>query len=215
MDIVRNAPGYLGAWPKPGFLDVFPFGLGGTPDAAGFTRSLLGLWRWQGDGFSLISFEPELLSRASETIHVEVQNIPAHLHLQVGDLAESKIRPWLEQIRFWRARQATLGNVRLINGVMNQLGVAPESAKTYTEDLLDVKLLCPLEGTYEVSKGDGGLWRHVMPEVAVDRPAPTLTRTPFQPLPLDVLENAEFWAYKGANQLRVWGKLGIQTKNEP
>ena len=215
MDMVRNAPGYLGAWPKPGFLDVFPFGLGGTPDAAGFTRSLLGLWRWQGDGFSLISFEPELLSRASETIHVEVQNIPAHLHLQVGDLAGSKIRPWLEQIRFWRARQATLGNVRLINGVMNQLGVAPESAKTYTEDLLDVKLLCPLEGTYEVSKGDSGLWRHVMPEVAMDRPAPTLTGTPFQPLPLDVLENAEFWAYKGANQLRVWGKLGIQTKNEP
>ena len=215
MDMVRNAPGYLGAWPKPGFLDVFPFGLGGPPDAAGFTKSLLGLWRWQGDGFSLISFEPELLARASETIHLEVQNTPAHLHLQVGDLGESKIRPWLEQIRFWRARQATLGNVRLINGVMNQLGVAPESAKTYTENLLDVKLLCPLEGTYEVSKSGNGLWRHVMPDMAKDRPAPTLTGTPFQPLPLDVLENAEFWAYKGANQLRVWGKLGIQTKNEP
>jgi len=36
LQLIRSTPGYLGGWPKPGFLDVLPLGLGGTPDQYGF-----------------------------------------------------------------------------------------------------------------------------------------------------------------------------------
>ena len=213
LDMVKNAPGYLGAWPKPGFLDLIPVGLGGQPDAFGFTRSLLGLWRWQGRGFSVLSFEPDVLSQASESLHLVAHDEPSHFHIRVGNLGQSQMRPWLEQVRYWRAREATLGNVRLINQSICQLGIPPTEAREYTENLLDVDLLCPLGGDYQLVKGGQGrleLWQHLPAEPHPDPPGQDRQTGPS--LPLDVLDGAEIWAYKGVNQFRVWGKLGIESR---
>jgi hypothetical protein len=213
FDMFKNAPGYLGAWPKPGFLDLLPIGLGGQPDAFGFTRSLLGLWRWQGRGFSVLSFDPDLLAQASDNLHLVAHEEPSHLHLRVGDLGQSQMRPWLEQVRYWRAREATLGNVRLINQVISQLGVAPAEARDYTEHLLDVDLICPLGGSYRLvdqQSGGSGLWEHL--PAAVTQGDLIQTRQAGVDLPLDVLDGAEVWAYKGVDQFRVWGKLGIEPR---
>jgi hypothetical protein len=52
LNLLRTTPGYLGAWPKPGFLDWLPIGLGGgPPDALGYSRMLLGVWRRQWQDF--------------------------------------------------------------------------------------------------------------------------------------------------------------------
>jgi len=210
LDMVKNAPGYLGAWPKPGFLDLLPIGLGGQPDAFGFTRSLLGLWRWQGRGFSVLSFDPDLLAQASESLHLVAHDEPSHFHIRVGDLGQSQIRPWLEQVRYWRAREATLGNVRLINQTICQLGIPSAEARTYTENLLDVDLICPLGGEYQLSDEGPGrpeLWQHL--PAASNQGEPAMEGQSGESLPLDVLEGAEIWAYKGDDQFRIWGKLGI------
>jgi hypothetical protein len=210
LDMVKNAPGYLGAWPKPGFLDLLPIGLGGQPDAFGFTRSLLGLWRWQGRGFSVLSFDPDLLAQASESLNLVAHNEPSHFHIRVGDLGQSQLRPWLEQVRYWRAREATLGNVRLINQTICQLGIPSAEARTYTENLLDVDLICPLGGEYQLSDEGPGrpeLWEHL--PAASNQGEPAMEGQSGESLPLDVLEGAEIWAFKGDDQFRIWGKLGI------
>ncbi len=59
---LKETPAYLGAWPRPGYLDMLPLGIGGgPPDAVGFSKLLLGLWRWQGGGFSVLSFDRSIL----------------------------------------------------------------------------------------------------------------------------------------------------------
>ncbi len=59
---LQAVPGYIGAWPMPGLLDQLPLGLGGgPPDITGYSRLIGGLWRWQGAGFSLLSFDRSII----------------------------------------------------------------------------------------------------------------------------------------------------------
>ena len=40
LNLLRSTPGYIGSWPRAGFLDLLPFNLGGSvPDANGFSRA--------------------------------------------------------------------------------------------------------------------------------------------------------------------------------
>jgi hypothetical protein len=64
FNLLRSTPGYIGSWPAAGFLDMLPFNLGGTAaDANGFSKLPFGLWRRQGGGFSVLSFDPQLLAQ--------------------------------------------------------------------------------------------------------------------------------------------------------
>ena len=46
LNFLRSTPGYIGSWPKAGFLDLLPFNLGGSvPDPNGFSRLPFGLVR--------------------------------------------------------------------------------------------------------------------------------------------------------------------------
>ena len=59
---LKQLPAYLGAWPQPGALDRLPLGLGrGRPVGPGMNRLLGGLYRYTGDGFSIVSFQPRVL----------------------------------------------------------------------------------------------------------------------------------------------------------
>ena len=95
LQIIRTVPGFLGAWPKPGFLDLLPFRLAGEPDAQGFSQMLLGIWRWQGRGFSVLSMDPALLQDVSEQVgFVEVED-PAQIRVHIGDLSTARFGDWL------------------------------------------------------------------------------------------------------------------------
>ncbi|MFO0944185.1 MAG: hypothetical protein U0930_26040 [Pirellulales bacterium] len=64
---LRSAPIYLGAWPKPSLIELLPLGLGATmarPDTQGFSRIIGGLWRWQNQQWSLLSFDRTILESA-------------------------------------------------------------------------------------------------------------------------------------------------------
>ena len=164
LDLLRTlktTPGYLGAWPKPGYLDILP-ALGAQPDELGYTYSrLLGLWRLQFDNYSLLSFDRKRLENARGFIKpIETKN-DAQFRLTVGDIRESKLVHWVNSLNYQRSWQTSITNVRLMNMLTNQFGVKTENARAMAEEILGVKLVCNLGGPYSLAKTKSGrqIWQ--------------------------------------------------------
>jgi len=157
LQMIRTTPGYVGSWPKAGFLELLPFNLGGSePDANGFSRLPFGLWRRQGEGFSVLSFDPQLLASVTPDLRVVEAETPAQIRLHVGDLSQAKFRPWVSNLYYSRALEASAGNVRFLHALNQQLRVPMNECKEVAEDLLDADLLCALGGKYELVEDIGG-----------------------------------------------------------
>ncbi len=159
ISIVRTTPGYLGAWPKPGFLDSLPFGLGGQADAYGFSQMLFGVWRWQGKGFSMLSSDKSILAHAAQTVSIEDGAPPAQVRIAIGDLSRARFARWIDAMEYERARQSSVGNVHFINLLEQQLRVPQSDSQRVARDLLNADLVCPLGGTYQlIQRGDSRVW---------------------------------------------------------
>ncbi|MCY2984235.1 MAG: hypothetical protein NTY15_11465 [Planctomycetota bacterium] len=151
LRMLQSLPAYLGAWPRPGYLDRLPLGLGGgPPDAFGFSKLFIGAWRWQMGGFSVLSFDRSIL----ENCALYFKPVPAEDFAQgrakIGDLEKSKLSAWFNTFWFRRAAQTTRGNLMLLDSLQQQLKVAPQQALASAERLLDAKLQCSLGGTYSL-----------------------------------------------------------------
>ncbi|MDA1055070.1 MAG: hypothetical protein O3C40_32000, partial [Planctomycetota bacterium] len=160
--LLRETPGYLGAWPKLGLLDRLPFGLGGgEPDADGFSRLPFGVWRWQGGDFSMLSFQREVIEQTTAELDIEPTENPAQIRLHVGDVSQSQLSRWLSFLSYERATQTSVGNAKLLQAMSQQLRVPSADALEVTQDLLNAKLVCSLAGKYELmDRGDGQpTWR--------------------------------------------------------
>lgn len=158
LEILQTTPGYLGAFPKPGFLDLLPFNLGGTfADAAGFSSLPFGVQRWQGGGFSLLSFDRGILAHVAPALRPEPTKDPAQIRITVGDLSRSKLVPLINSLNYQRAYQTTMGNVRMMHALTHQLQVPREQALETAQRLLNVNLVCSLDGGYELSDASGVL----------------------------------------------------------
>lgn len=161
LRLLQTTPAYVGAWPKPGFLDFLPPALGGgAPDINGFSQLPLGLWRRQWDAFSAVALDPNLLAKVSPQLAIEETEDESQLRIHVGDLSQSKLRSLINELQFQRAYQASLGNARWLHSLTQQLDVPREEALATAEQLLDAKLTCTLGGQYELSIRDDGsaLW---------------------------------------------------------
>lgn len=157
LGLLKSLPLYLGAWPKPAVLDRLPLGLGGgLPDVTGYSKTLIGLWRWQMSGFSIISFHREILDACATIVRVIPANDVAQGRLKIGNIANSKVAGWFNTLGFRQAAQATRGNLFLLDSIGQQLGLDPQEAKTVAERLLDAKLQCTLGGEYQL---EDGLWK--------------------------------------------------------
>jgi hypothetical protein len=161
LQTLREVPGYLGASPTPGYLDFIPR-LGGEPDASGYTYSrLLKLWRLQWGDFSVLSFDRERLERLKPHLTVVPSERPAQIRLEVGDLAASNLKAWANSVNYRRSWQTSIANVKLLNMLTQQFRVDPGAALTIVERMLDVTLVCSLDGQYELAQLDSGrqIWR--------------------------------------------------------
>jgi hypothetical protein len=150
LQVMKSAPAYLGSWPKAGFMDMLPLLGGGAPDQFGYSKLLFGLWRWQGNGFSVLSFDPAVLQRVTPQLAVEETDDPAQIRIHVGDLKNSQLSGWINTLAHQRARAASMGNVKLINSLSQQLAVPKGNAKQVADHLLDTELTCSLGGKYEL-----------------------------------------------------------------
>ena len=157
LRLLRSLPVYLGAWPKPAMLDRLPLGLGGgPPDVIGYSRALIGLWRWQMGGFSILSFHREILEACASVVRVVPSEDVAQGRMSVRDISASKVAGWFHTLGFRQAAQATRGNLFLLDAIESQLGVSPKDSLDVAQRLLDAKLQCTLGGSYELRDG---LWQ--------------------------------------------------------
>mgnify|MGYP006969345113 FL=1 len=148
--------GYLGAWPNPGFLKLLG-GIVEVPvDDAGYSRSLAGVWRRQFDGYTLLSFHPEILAQISPQLRFEQVERPAQIWFHAGDLANSQLAPFINAYGYKQSRQIAVNNTRFMNMLVEQLHVPPADALATAETLLGARLLEPLGGEYELREQPGG-----------------------------------------------------------
>jgi len=153
---LQTTPGYLGAWPKPGFLDLLPLGLGGSqPDAQGYSQLPLGVFRRQWDAFSALAFDPQLLADVTPRLAVVEADEDAQVRLRIGDVSQARLQSWVNSLAYARARQASLGNVKLLHALSQQLGVPRDRALEAAEGLLDARLICALGGEYHLTEQPG------------------------------------------------------------
>jgi hypothetical protein len=158
LNLLRATPGYLGAWPKPGFLDWLPVGLGGgPPDAQGYSRLLMGIWRRQWQDFSVLAMDPQLLAQVTPQLApVEVAD-DAQVRIAVGDLSQAAISEWVNDLTYGRAYLSSFGNAKLLHTMSQQMGVPRADALRAAEHLLDARLVCSLSGEYRWDE-QTGLW---------------------------------------------------------
>ncbi len=208
--LLKSTPGYLGAWPKPGYLDRLP-ALGRVPDENGYTYSrILDLWRLQHGQFSLVSFERDRLEQVRHQLQIVPAERPAQVRLRVGDLANSNLKTWANVMYFQRGWKTSVANVRLLNAMIQQFRLPPPAALERAEQLLGVRLVCPLGGQFQLTPTPSGraVWvsdqwpAFANPVVPDEYVAPPLEW--FRGLQLDV--------YQLQTQFIVHGALDIQRQ---
>ncbi len=146
---LRDVPGYLGAWPQPGALDRLPLGIGrGQPVGPGMNRLLGGLYRYSGGGFSIVSFQPDLLQASLPHIAAIDVADSAQVRAHVGNLAGSQLENWVNAQLFVRADETSRAGASFLNLLSSQLKVPPDSVATAARDVLGTDLQCSLGGEY-------------------------------------------------------------------
>lgn len=221
VQALRAAPAYIGAWPKPGIVDQLPLGLGralSQPDFEGYSRMLLGLWRWQSEQFSLLSFDRSILDSAIPYLGAKQANDSAQARLQVAPLKGSQIAAWVNGVWYERGWRSSHGNARLMDLMHQQLKIPGSDCLESAERLLDVKLQCPLGGDFEfveVPVGTGGWWQSSAWQYAamVDgKPtAPVQYEAPW----IDWFRGGKVHLTQGENSLAVVGEVELELKPLP
>ncbi|NNE00169.1 MAG: hypothetical protein HKN47_22850 [Pirellulaceae bacterium] len=166
---LRELPGYLGAWPQPGAIDRLPLGLGrGRPVGPGMTRLLGGLYRYTDAGFSVISFQPDVLQASLPFLQAVDVNDLATVRMRIGSLTGSKLENWVNDQLYRRASVSSAAGANFLNLLTRQLSVDSAGALEAAEDILGSELQCPLGGQYEYSESFGrwisSAWRASMPD---------------------------------------------------
>ena len=107
-----------------------------------------------------MSFDQNRLEALKPHLRVVESERPAQIRLTVGDLAKSNLSGWANSLNYRRSWQTSVANVKLLNLLTQQFRVPPEMANSIVERMLDVELVCSLDGDYRLVKLPSGrsLW---------------------------------------------------------
>ncbi|HMP71129.1 MAG TPA: hypothetical protein PKA76_17405, partial [Pirellulaceae bacterium] len=210
LQILKTIPGYLGAWPSPGYLDMLP-ALGGRPDEAGFTYSrILDLWRLRHGDFSVLAFDRGRLEQLRPSLAVVPADRPAQVRLRVNDLANSNMRYWINSFYYQQGWKSSLANVRFMHMLAQQFNIPAEACLEAAENILDVKLVCPLDGRFEFVDTASGrqLWRsNAWPEFGNPQ-----VPEEFQAPPLSWFRGMSLDAYMQQSQFVLHGYVDLERR---
>lgn len=160
--LVRNLlVGYLGSTGEPGLvLGFLNARVTSATNAEGYAVSPGGLWRRRIGEFTVFSFQPDLLATVTSQLKFEQAERPAQVRLRVLDLSHARTKPYLNNLAYLRTRSTSLGNLRLMHALAQQLHVPAPDCKAAAEALLDARLIDPLGGqyVYRPEGGSGGAW---------------------------------------------------------
>jgi hypothetical protein len=211
LAIIQSTPGYLRAWPKLGFLDWLPLGLGGgPPDANGFSSLLLGIWRRQWGHFSVLALDYPLLAKVTPHLVPEEAETDAQVRVHVGDLSQAEFQTWVNSMTYSRSFQTTSGNVKLLHVLTQQLGVPREHALAVAEQLIDANLVCSLGGQYQlVNEGNNlPLWTSTKDPAQAQGLAPEDYEAPM----IEWFRGLDLELTKYGDRIVVHGQLDMQRK---
>ena len=202
LELFKNVPGYVGSWPKAGYLDWLPR-LGGQPDQHGFTYSkMLGLWRLQWEDFSAVAFEANRLMELQQQLQIVPSDRPAQVRIHVGDLYNSNLREWANSQSYRRSWETSLANARLLNLVAKQFNLSPKQSRQIIENLLDVELVCSLRGEYKLEETQSReIWHSTawpdfdQPQLPAEYVSPLLTW--FRGFDLELVQSREQFSIHG------------------
>ncbi len=163
LQALKAVPAYFGGWPQPGIIDQLPLGLGLVrPDYAGFSRyPVIGLWRWTNGEFSVLSSNRTILDQAIPQLAVTHTPDLAQARAKVANLSGSRLAGWVNSQWYQRGWEASQGNARLLDAIHQQLKVPSDQCFAVAEKILDVRLQCPLGGSYQfqpLPDVAGGWW---------------------------------------------------------
>ncbi|WDQ17319.1 hypothetical protein [Rhodopirellula sp. P2] len=146
---LKMLPGYLGAWPQPGALDRLPLGLGrGQPVGPGMNRLIGGVYRYTGGGFSVLSFQPEVLNASLPYLAANEVDDPAQVRGRIDNLNGTQLEGWVNQQLYERAAAASLAGAEFLNSLVAQLSVPVDEVLDQAELVLGGRPQCPLGGEY-------------------------------------------------------------------
>jgi hypothetical protein len=148
--------GYIGTTGSLGFLSLLDVGVVGPPDAEGYSGRQPGLWRYRQGDFTVFSLQRDVLAEVRPQLRFEPTERPAQFRLHVGDVASARLTPALNTLGYLRTRGTSLGNLRLMHALGQQLHVPGPDRRAAAELLLDAKLVCPLGGAYEYREAPDG-----------------------------------------------------------
>ncbi len=150
--------GYVGTTGELGVLGFLNIGIPPYSDPAGYTVSPLGGWRRQYGQFIVFSFQREVLDSVVPQLRFEQAQRPAQVRLHVGDVSNARLTPALNDLAYARTRETSLGNLRFLHALGQQLHVPAAKRLETAEFLLDARMKCPLGGKYILQPGDAEEW---------------------------------------------------------
>ncbi|MCH8841222.1 MAG: hypothetical protein IH831_11240 [Planctomycetes bacterium] len=140
--------GYLGAWPRPGLLELFT----GPSRPAGNQPEPIGdqLWQAQQEKFLLISFKPDVVEQVLPQLALVQAERPAQIWLNVDDLTGKQLAATVNAFGYKRTRETSVAASRMMNSLANQFRVARPECRALAERLVDGNFVCPLGGEYQL-----------------------------------------------------------------
>jgi hypothetical protein len=161
-------PFYFGAYPTPAIFAWL--GVGDVPlDAAGFGRSLSGLWQRRSGQYTTASMQREVLEAVTPQLRFIDAARPAQAWFHAGDLGRSKLASTINGLFYLSAKNAAIGNVRFLQSLTSQLRLPPEDCLKVADQLTDAKLVCPVGGTYQLAEQTGTLPTWVSTALPVEK----------------------------------------------
>ncbi len=162
LRMIQATPGYLTAFPKPGLIEQIPFiGQAARPDIYGYSQLPFGLIRREYNGFSSLSFHPEILASVTPNLAMVEDSHPAQVRIHVGDISNAQITPLANGLAQSIAKRGSLANAAFFQEVHNQLGVPEDQAKAFADQLLNLEFIDPLGGQFVYEGGEDGNGRWV------------------------------------------------------
>ena len=185
---LRQLPGYLGAWPQPSALDRLPLGLGrGQPVGPGMSRLLGGLYRFTDGKFSILSFQPEVITQSLPFLAATDAPNPAQIRANIGDLNGSQLETWANAQLYARARISSVATAQFLDSITHQFQLRPDEVLFTVKGIVGADVQCSLGGQYEWSE-QRGQWQ----STAWNGPVASPTA------PADYIAPAMNW-FRGAN----------------
>jgi len=142
---------YLGTTSQEGLLGLLDL-LGVRVGVAGpwqqeFAGALQPVLRHKGE-FTVFSPDPAVLDEVVPQLRLEEGPTPTQLRVSVADLSRARAAPLLGILGTALAQETSLGNLRLLHALEQQLRVPGKDCRREAETILDARLRCPLGGEY-------------------------------------------------------------------